>query len=319
MAYAQKQSALFEIAPASPAPIARPEKKKRVARSRVESRIKTICEPGPFELNRVHQEDCIKAMRKMPDASVDIAIADPPYNASKGNNWGWDNSVNLPGFGGNWSKVMADWDDMPLADYFTFTLAWLAQLKRVVRPTGSIWIHGTYHNIGIINFALQMLSVEIINEVVWYKRNSFPNLSGRRLTASHETILWAHTGGEKKRRYYFNYDASKAMASPEDLLKEAGKQMRTVWDIPNNKKREELACGKHPTQKPVRLLRRMLEISARPGDLLLVPFAGSGSDCVAAKGAGVNFVGFETDPEFVRMSNERVSTLKPDTQLELGR
>ncbi|NTU50539.1 MAG: site-specific DNA-methyltransferase [Desulfobulbaceae bacterium] len=216
-------------------------------------------------------------MRRMPSACIDIAIADPPYNLSKGNEWKWDNSVSLPGFGGNWSKVMAEWDNMPLADYFAFTISWLRELKRVVRPTGSIWIHGTYHNIGVVNFALQMLSIEIINEVVWYKRNSFPNLSGRRLTASHETILWAHTGCKNKRNYCFNYEEAKAMTTPEDLLKEPGKQMRTVWDVPNNKKREELAFGKHPTQKPVRLLKRMIEISARRGDLLLVPFAGSGS------------------------------------------
>jgi site-specific DNA-methyltransferase (adenine-specific) len=274
---------------------------------------------GPFKLNCVHNADCIEAMMQLPDSSVDIAIADPPYNASKGNNWRWDNSVTLPGFGGNWSKVMADWDDMPLGDYFTFCLAWLSQLKRVVRPTGSLWIHGTYHNIGIINFALQMLKVEIINEVVWYKRNSFPNLSGRRLTASHESILWAHTGGEKKRKYYFDYDTSKAMESPEDMLKEAGKQMRTVWDVPNNKKREELAFGKHPTQKPVRLLKRMLEISARPGDVLLVPFAGSGADCVAAQELGINFLGFETDESFVRLAHKRLSNLKADAVSELLR
>ena len=234
--------------------------------------LKNVAPIGSFEMNRIHSADCIEAMSRLPDESVDIAIADPPYNASKGNNWSWNNSVALPGFGGNWSKVMADWDDMPLGDYFTFCLSWLAQLKRVVRPTGSIWIHGTYHNIGIINFALQMLKIEMINEVCWYKRNSFPNLSGRRLTASHETILWAHTGGEKKRKYYFAYEESKKMGGPEDLLKEIGKQMRTVWDIPNNKKREELAFGKHPTQKPVRLIRRMLELSAKPGDTLLVPF-----------------------------------------------
>ena len=109
-----------------------------------------------------------------------LAIADPPYNASKGSIWKWDNSVRLPGFGGDWQKVMAQWDDMPLTEYFTFTLAWLSEVKRVVRPTGSLWVHGTYHNIGVINFALQLLEIEIINEVVWYKRNSFPNLSGRR-------------------------------------------------------------------------------------------------------------------------------------------
>src|SRR5205823_58277 len=134
-----------------------------------------------------------------------------------------------------------------------------SELKRVVRPTGSLWVHGTYHNIGIINFAMQVLGIEIINEVVWYKRNSFPNLSGRRLTASHESILWAHTG--KTRRYHFDYEAAKGLAFPGDALKAPGKQMRTVWDMPNNKDQQEIRFGKHPTQKPLRLLTRMLAIS----------------------------------------------------------
>ena len=264
---------------------------------------------GPFELDGVYQNDCIEAMKKFPSKSVDLAIADPPYNLSKGGIWKWDNSVRLPGFGGDWSKVMAEWDDMPLTDYFRFTLVWLKELKRVVRPSGSLWIHGTYHNIGIINFALQLLKIEIINEVVWYKRNSFPNLSGRRMTASHETILWAHTGGDKSRKYYFAYDNSKDMPFPEDDLKKPGKQMRTVWDIPNNKKREEIQFGKHPTQKPVRLLTRMLSLSAKEGDILLVPFAGAGSDCIAAKMLGINFIGFETDPTYVDLCMKRIANV----------
>ena len=307
-----KQTTIFDLEPKSVKPLIAIEDSKN------SKKIQSSRNIGPFTLNRIHNIDCIEAMKQLPDASVDIAIADPPYNASKGNNWRWDNSVSLPGFGGNWSKVMADWDDMPLGDYFSFCLAWLSQLKRVVKPTGSLWIHGTYHNIGIINFALQMLKVEIINEVVWYKRNSFPNLSGRRLTASHETILWAHTGDEKKRKYYFAYEVSKAMNSPEDLLKQAGKQMRTVWDVPNNKKREELAFGKHPTQKPVRLLKRMLEISARPDDVLLVPFAGSGADCVAAQELGINFLGFETDIAFVSLANQRVGISENDPPQDIS-
>ncbi|HSV27331.1 MAG TPA: Dam family site-specific DNA-(adenine-N6)-methyltransferase, partial [Sedimentisphaerales bacterium] len=207
--------------------------------------------------------------------------------------------------------------DMPLADYFAFTLAWLAELKRVVRPTGSIWLHGTYHNIGIINFALQLLQVEIINEVVWYKRNSFPNLSGRRLTASHETILWAHTGGPKKRQYHFDYDTAKQMAFPEDSLKELGKQMRTVWDIPNNKRPDELQFGKHPTQKPLRLLTRMLQISGTPGGVVLVPFAGAGSDCVAARKLGMRYIAFETDPEYVAICKKRLAGTDSLSLLEL--
>ena len=265
---------------------------------------------GPFPIDTVHLKDCLEGMRQIPDHSVDLAIADPPYNASKGNVWRWDNSVKLPGFGGDWSKIMAEWDDMPLADYFAFTVAWLTEVKRIVRPTGSIWVHGTFHNIGVINFVMQLLQIEIINEVVWYKRNSFPNLSGRRLTASHETILWAHTGGGG-RRYLFNYEAAKAMGCAEDALKEPGKQLRTVWDIPNNKERRELAYGKHPAQKPLRLLKRMLEISAKPGDIVLAPFAGSGSECVAAKELGIHFLGFDNDPTYFNICQRRGKDASP--------
>ena len=269
---------------------------------------------GPFPEDTVQLKDCIDAMRQIPDHSVDLVIADPPYNASKGNAWKWDNSVKLPGFGGDWSKIMADWDAMSLGDYWTFTVAWLSEVKRVVRPTGSIWVHGTFHNIGIINFAMQMLDIEIINEVVWYKRNSFPNLSGRRLTASHETLLWAHTGG-RKRHYYFDYEAAKALSLSGDSLKEPGKQLRTVWDIPNNKQRRELAHGKHPAQKPLRLLKRMLEISSKPGDVLLAPFAGSGSECVAAKEMGLRFLGFETNPDYITICRERLEDTDPGLPL----
>lgn len=265
---------------------------------------------GPFPIDTIQLKDCLEGMRQIPDKSVDLLIADPPYNASKGNVWKWDNSVKLPGFGGDWSKIMADWDDMPFADYFSFTVAWMTEVKRIVRPTGSIWVHGTFHNIGVINFVMQLLQIEMINEVVWYKRNSFPNLSGRRLTASHETILWAHTGG-KKRRYFFDYEAAKEMGCAGDALKEPGKQLRTVWDIPNNKERRELAYGKHPAQKPLRLLKRMLEISAKPGHVLLAPFAGSGSECVAANELGIHFIGFENDPAYFNICEQRLAHATP--------
>lgn len=265
-----------------------------------------------IDLNNIYNMDCIDGMKLLLENSIDIAIVDPPYNLSKGGNWKWDNSEKLPGMGGNWNKVMQSWDNMELTEYFKFTMLWLNELKRVVKPTGSIWIHGTYHNIGIINFAMQILGIEIINEVIWYKRNSFPNLSGRRLTASHETILWGHTGGEKKREYYFNYDNSKELEFPEDNLKQSGKQMRTVWDIPNNKKKEELQYGKHPTQKPVRLIERMLKISARKGDVLLSPFCGAGTDCVVAKTLGLNYIAFELEQEYIDISEKRLEAVKSD-------
>lgn len=299
---------------AEPSTSAPPAVEPELPRQRKSRRLAAVVAPergclGPYALDSVHAVDCIEAMRRMPDRCLDIAIVDPPYNASKGNTWKWDNSADLPGFGGDWTKVQAGWDDMSLADYFAFTLGWLREVKRLVRPTGSIWVHGTYHNIGMINFAMQLLEVEIINEVVWYKRNSFPNLSGRRLTASHETILWAHTG--RKREYYFDYEASKAFVSESDTLKPEGKQMRTVWDVPNNKERHELAHGKHPTQKPLRLLDRMLLLSARPGQTCLVPFGGSGSECVAARARGLHFIAFETESEYVELAKRRLAAEGP--------
>lgn len=266
------------------------------------------------ELNHVYKMDCIEGMTSLPDNSVDLIIADPPYNLSKGGNWSWDNSVVLKGLGGNWNKVMESWDAMPLEEYWKFTLAWISEAKRILKPSGSMWIFGTYHNIGIINVVCQMLEIEIINEVVWFKRNSFPNLSGRRLTASHETLLWCHSGG-KKRQYYFDYDYSKNGVFESDLIKKPGKQMRTVWDVPNNKTKDELKFGKHPTQKPLRLLERIVGLTSKEGDLMLTPFCGSGSECVAAKIAGRDYIGFEIEDEYVELAEKRLENAERGSKL----
>ncbi|WP_415328608.1 site-specific DNA-methyltransferase [Clostridium baratii] len=256
-------------------------------------------------INKIIKQDCIEGMKLIEDNSVDLIIADPPYNLSKGNKLSWDNSIDLKGFGGNWTKAMEKWDDMPLIDYFNFTINWLTECKRILKPTGSIWVFGSYHNIGIINFVFQLLKIEIINEVIWYKRNSFPNLSGRRLTASHETILWGHSG-EKSRKYKFNYELIKEADFPEDLLKQKGKQLRTVWDIPNNKKREELAFGKHPTQKPLRVCDRIILATSDEGDIVLTPFAGAGTECISALKANRKFIGFEIEDEYIEIAKRRI-------------
>lgn len=257
-------------------------------------------------INTIINGECVSEMQKLPDACIDLIIADPPYNLSKGGAWKWDNSVALQGMGGNWNKVMQEWDDFTLESYMMFTKAWLTEAKRILRPTGSMWIFGTYHNIGVINVICQMLKIEIINEVVWYKRNAFPNLAGRRLTASHETILWCNKG-EKKREYFFDYDYSKNGDFSYDTLKKAGKQMRTVWDIPNNKEKSELLYGKHPTQKPIRILNRMIKLASKEGDLILAPFSGSGSECIAAKMSGRKYIGIELDSSYCKIAADRLN------------
>ncbi len=251
------------------------------------------------------QRDTIDGMRDLPDQSFDLAIADPPYGAASPNAWALPADHNLQGFGGAWNLAAHEWDLLGGVESLRFTLAWLSELRRLVKPTGSIWIHGTYHNAGIANVACQMLGLEIINEVVWFKRNAFPNLAKRRLTASHETLLWVHTGGTR-REYQFNYDEVKAAGFPYDGLKEPGKQMRTVWDIPNNKSKEERAFGSHPTQKPTRLIERLLLVSGVRGGRVLIPFLGSGTDAVAALRWGMSPTGFENHGEYFEIALRRV-------------
>lgn len=198
------------------------------------------------------------------------------------------------------------WDLLTKNDSFLNTFFWLKELKRIIKLEGSIWIHSTYHNSGFVNVCCQLLGLEIINEIVWFKRNSFPNLSGRRLTASHETILWVHKGGEKKRKYYFNYAASKEFYSSSDKIKEAGKQMRTVWDIPNNKSKAELKYGSHPTQKPIKVSERILALCGVKNGNLLVPFAGSGTEMVSGIEFGMNVTGFEIEEKYFSIAEKRL-------------
>jgi DNA modification methylase len=256
--------------------------------------------------NTIQLRDCTEAMSLMRPRSVDLIIADPPYNLSKGGHWSWDNTTNLPGFGGKWKKTAEKWDSMSFEAYYQFSERWITQARRILKPTGSMWVCGTYHNLGVVNVIFQRLGIEMINEIIWYKRNSFPNLSGRRFTASHESILWAHVGG-RKREYYFNYQAMKNGEFPEDQLKKVGKQMRTVWDIPNNKNGIERRFGTHPTQKPIRLCQRMIVASTQQGEVVLVPFAGTGSECVAARLLGRDFVGFEIEPEYREIAEARLA------------
>ena len=269
-----------------------------------------------LETNRIYNKDCIVGMQEMDENSVDLIIADPPYNLSKSKKLSYNTEDRLSGMGGNWIITDERWDDMPLSDYMSFTEKWLSEAKRILKPTGSMWIFGTYHNIGIVNILCQKFEIEIINEVVWFKRNAFPNLSGRCLTASHETILWCHSGGSRHRKYFFDYEYSKSGDFSYDGLKAEGKQMRTVWDIPNNKKSEELQYGKHPTQKPLRVLDRMIRLSSRENDIVFTPFAGAGSECVAAKMAGRRYLGFELEEDYCRIAEKRLSHVQEDKILK---
>ena len=252
------------------------------------------------------KKDAIIGLKELEENSFDLAICDPPYGAASKKNWNYERSKKINGFGGDWKLNGEEWDLLTSNQNFTMTFSWLKELKRIVKPSGSIWIHATYHNAGFVNVVCQLLGLEIINEVTWYKRNAFPNLSKRRLTASHETIYWVHTGDEKNRDYRFNYEDVKKAVFSGDNMKMADKQLRTVWDIPNNKTKKELSLGKHPTQKPLRVSERLLMISGLKGGKLLVPFLGSGTEIIAGLNYGMDCVGYEIDDKYFDLAKARV-------------
>jgi site-specific DNA-methyltransferase (adenine-specific) len=265
----------------------------------------------------LYLEDAYTGMAKLPDNSYDLAIVDPPYGASTKANWGYDSQKKINGFGGNWKLTSEAWDLLSQNEILEGTLRWLTELQRLVKPTGSIWIHSTYHNSGFVNVCCQLLGLEIINEVVWYKRNAFPNLAARRLTASHETILWVHTG-KNERKYLFNYDDAKKVKFEGDNLKEADKQLPTVWDVPNNKTKNELLFGTHPTQKPLRISERLLLVSGLENGKLLVPFAGSGTEMLAGLKFKMHVTGFELEQTYFDLSKKRLEHfLQSQNQLSL--
>lgn len=264
---------------------------------------------------RIVLQDAIIGLENLEENSFDLAICDPPYGAATKNKWNYDVEKNIKGFGGDWKLNTEVWDLLSANENFSMTYKWLKELKRIVKPTGSIWIHATYHNAGFVNVACQLLGIEIINEVTWYKRNAFPNLSKRRLTASHETIYWVHTGGEKNRKYNFNYDDVKKAAFNGDNLKEADKQLRTVWDIPNNKTKDELKLGKHPTQKPLKVTERLLMISGLKKGKLLIPFLGSGTEIIAGINYGMECLGFEIEEEYFELAKAKIENRINENQM----
>ena len=239
-------------------------------------------------MNDVILTDCIEGMKTIQDNSVDLIIADPPYNLSN-NNLSFEEK--------KWNKVNESWDK--LEDYDEFTNKWLSESYRILKDTGSIWVFGTRHNIPSVNIEMSKIGFNVINEVIWYKRNAFPNLTCRRLTESHETIIWA----SKSKNYIFNY---KDVKSEEFSDKKKDKQLRDVWDITIYKSEGNFG---HPTQKPLTVLSRILKVSGLKDGLCLTPFAGVGSECFAAKEYGMNYIGFETNDEYVKIALERLKNV----------
>lgn len=252
---------------------------------------------SPLATNVILQGDCLEILKDIPDASIDLIFADPPYNLQlKGELWRPNNT--------KVSAVTDDWDKYDdFAAYDTFTEKWLAECRRVLKKDGSLWVIGSYHNIFRVGKAVQDLGFWILNDVLWIKTNPMPNFKGTRFTNAHETLLWASK--TELSRPTFHYKTMKA--HNED------KQMRSDWYIPICSGRERVRINgekAHSTQKPLALLRRIITATSNPGDIILDPFLGSGTTAVAAKELGRQYIGIEQDPIYVDVATKRVKATK---------
>ncbi|MCP8939261.1 site-specific DNA-methyltransferase [Alsobacter sp. SYSU M60028] len=251
-------------------------------------------------LDRILVGDCVAELSKLPEASVDLVFADPPYNLQlEGALMRPDQSLV--------DAVDDDWDKFASFEaYDHFTRAWLLATRRVMKPNATLWVIGSYHNIFRVGAILQDLGFWILNDIVWRKANPMPNFRGRRFTNAHETMIWA-SKGPKARNYAFNYDALKA--GNEDL------QVRSDWFIPLCTGAERLkdAEGRkvHPTQKPEALLARVLLASSQAGDVVLDPFFGSGTTGAVARRLGRHFVGVERDAAYAEAAQARIEAVEP--------
>ena len=268
-------------------------------KSRVKAAVKPAQTPKELlPLGQILDGDCVAAMRRLPDASVDLVFADPPYNLQLGGD------LNRPD-GSHVDAVTDHWDQFDsFKVYDDFSKAWLAECRRVLKPDGALWVIGSYHNIYRLGATLQDLGFWILNDIVWRKANPMPNFRGTRFTNAHETLIWASR--DEKSKYTFNYRAMKTL---NDEL-----QMRSDWVLPICGGQERLKRGgtkAHPTQKPEALLYRILLACTNPGDVVLDPFFGTGTTGAVAKRLGRDWIGCERDPIYCEVAEERIAAALP--------
>ncbi len=250
-------------------------------------------------LDRILVGNCIEELKKLPDNSIDLVFADPPYNLQL------EGALHRP----NNSKVDAvtdEWDQFDsFAAYDEFSSLWLEECRRVLKPDGALWVIGSYHNIFRVGAKLQDLGFWILNDIVWRKTNPMPNFKGTRFCNAHETLIWASKS--QKSRPTFNYDSLKAFN--DDL------QMRSDWLLPicsgNERLKNNNGKKAHPTQKPESLLYRVLMATSLPGDIILDPFFGTGTTGAIAKALGRKFIGIEQDKSYIEAAETRLSKVRP--------
>ncbi len=259
---------------------------------------KRMEQPAGLPLDQILQGDCIEILGSFPENSIDLIFADPPYNLQLRRELLRPNRTRVDGVDDAWDHFGS------FAEYDDFTRAWLSACKRVLKPTGTIWVIGTYHNIFRVGAILQDLDYWILNDVVWIKTNPMPNFRGVRFTNAHETLIWAQK--QSHAPHTFNHHAAKALNDD--------KQMRSDWLLPicSGKERLKVNGSKaHATQKPEALLYRILLTSSNPSDVVLDPFFGSGTTGVAARRLQRHWIGIERQPAYVELASRRIAEVVP--------
>lgn len=254
-----------------------------------------------MRIDHIYHGDALDVLETLPEASVDMVFADPPYNLQLQNTLLRPNHTLVDAVDDAWDQFAS------FSDYDAFTQRWLAGCRRVLKESGTLWVMGSYHNIFRVGTVLMNLGYWILNDVVWIKCNPMPNFRGVRLTNAHETLIWAKKSREQK-RYTFNYQALKLMNDD--------KQMRSDWRLPICTGSERLKSDgvkAHATQKPEALLQRIILGCTNPGDIILDPFFGTGTTGAVAKKLQRHFVGIEQEAEYVELAQERLSMITPVT------
>jgi len=244
-------------------------------------------------VNKIILGDSIEIMKQIPHDSIDLIFADPPYNLQLENELYRPNETKVNGVSEEWDKFKS------FEDYDNFTINWLRECRRILKKDGTIWVIGTYHNIFRIGKIMQDLGYWILNDVIWIKTNPMPNFKGTRFNNAHETLIWASKNKDSK--YTFNYKTMKAYN--DDL------QMRSDWHIPICQGKERIKVNgqkAHPTQKPEALLYRIIIATSKPSDIVLDPFAGTGTTLVVAKKLGRRFIGIEKEEFYVNICKKRL-------------
>jgi len=254
-----------------------------------------------IKTNTIHKGDCRQILKKeIPDESIDLIFADPPYNLS-GNGLKWQNK----GMGGDWFMVNEKWDQMTDVEYLKFTTEWIEACKKSLKPNGSIYISCTYHNIGELMMTLKALGFIPRNIITWHKNNAMPSMTRRTFTHSCEYILFFSKG----KKWTFNYADIKKM-NPDKAKDGSEKQMRDLWVMPvcQGKERVKDTTGRsaHPTQKPEGLLERIIIASSNKGEVVLDPFLGSATTTLVAKRLGRKWVGIEKDDNYIKIAKKRM-------------